>query len=101
MFNVSGPTLRWSACLLASLLVTSCGGSDRVAVDELPVPAGLNGGCSRELLAALKQPDLSLITALRKRGAVGNCSDTRWMLSDAVRWHREQYVVELLHAGLR
>lgn len=85
--------------IAVALLAASCG-SDRGSLDELPVPAGLNGRCSRELLAAVKQHDLSLITSLRKRGAVGNCTDTRRMLSDAVELHRLQHVVELLAAGV-
>jgi hypothetical protein len=86
--------------IIVALLTISCGGPDRVAVDELPVPAGLNGGCSPELLAAVKQHDLSLITSLRNRGAVGNCTTTRWMLSDAVRFHHPQQVAEPLAAGV-
>jgi hypothetical protein len=91
---------RQLGLVLVALLAISCGGADRVAVDELPVPAGLNGGCSPELLAAVEQHDLPLITSLRKRGAVGNCNTTRWMLSDAVRQHRPQHVTELLAAGV-
>ena len=54
--------------IIVALLASFCGGADRVAVDDLPVPAGLNGGCSRELLAALKQPsDLIPLSVLRQK----------------------------------
>lgn len=71
--------------LIVALLAISCGGgADPAAVGELPVPAGLNGGCSRELLAAVEQRDLSLVTALRKRGAVGTCAETNRVLTQGI-----------------
>ena len=90
---------RVATAALVALLLASCGGSEPEPLAELPVPAGLNGGCSPELLAALRHHDVGLIRSLRARGAVGNCHETTWMMWDSVMLYRTDDLKVVLSAG--
>jgi len=92
---------RQLGLIIVALLALSCGGADRVAVDELPVPPGLDpGACSYATLGAIAHRDLAEIRKLKARGAVGNCEATQWDLYNAIYRDEPQLVAVLMAAGV-
>jgi len=85
--------------VVVALLAASCG-SDRVAVDELPVAQGYFGGCNARMLAAIAHRDLDSVRKLRARQAVGNCDETQEALYHAITDHDTERLELLLAAGV-
>jgi len=83
----------WSAVILITPVHFAC-------KDSLPVPAGLDGDCSPEVVAALDRRDTRGVKDLIDRGAVVNCGRTAERLEHAVRDDRSDAVALLLSAGV-
>jgi hypothetical protein len=82
----------WCTCVS---LLSACGHSEL----RLPVPPGMNGNCSPELLTALDARDEVAIRDLVARGAIGSCEKTATRLETAIRQGRSGAVRLLLEAG--